>query len=243
MAERQFRGLGHRPLRPGRKATSWRARFGLPALPTPCLVRSCPPCPAGRGSMEEGAARASSHHFHTSSNYLRSSVSVLSPPTTLCPAGRGSVKEGASRDPKYDYGEDEELHVLITGERQEDVSAGEECVLAVVCVLALWGFARKGGRGAARAHHRGAPGGRGLRAWACVLAAARTSILGACEEREGEEPHVLITGERQEGVKDGWACVLAAICSVLGARRARIGRNSSSATARRACTCTGRRLC
>ena len=35
----------------------------------------------------------------------------------------GSVKEGAARDPKYDYGEDEELHVLITGDRQEDVSA------------------------------------------------------------------------------------------------------------------------
>lgn len=33
----------------------------------------------------------------------------------------GSVKEGAARDPKYDYGEDEELHVLITGDRQEDV--------------------------------------------------------------------------------------------------------------------------
>lgn len=27
-------------------------------------------------------------------------------------------------DPKYDYGEDEELHVLITGDRQEDVSWG-----------------------------------------------------------------------------------------------------------------------
>jgi splicing factor 1 len=34
----------------------------------------------------------------------------------------GSVKEGAARDPKYDYGKDEELHVLITGDRQEDVS-------------------------------------------------------------------------------------------------------------------------
>ena len=40
-------------------------------------------------------------------------------PSTLA----GSVKEGASRDPKYDYGEDEELHVLITGDRQEDVCA------------------------------------------------------------------------------------------------------------------------
>jgi splicing factor 1 len=36
--------------------------------------------------------------------------------------GRGSVKEGISKDPKYDYGEDEELHVLITGDTQEDVS-------------------------------------------------------------------------------------------------------------------------
>lgn len=31
------------------------------------------------------------------------------------------MKEGAARDPKYDYGEEEELHVLITGDRQEDV--------------------------------------------------------------------------------------------------------------------------
>lgn len=38
--------------------------------------------------------------------------------------GRGSVKEGISKDPKYDYGEDEELHVLVTGETQEDVSDG-----------------------------------------------------------------------------------------------------------------------
>lgn len=61
-------------------------------------------------------------------------------PAVLCPAaaaapppqretnckiairGRGSVKEGISKDPKYDYGEDEELHVLVTGETQEDVS-------------------------------------------------------------------------------------------------------------------------
>jgi hypothetical protein len=37
--------------------------------------------------------------------------------------GRGSLKEGISKDPKYDYGEDEELHVLITGETQDDVSS------------------------------------------------------------------------------------------------------------------------
>lgn len=36
--------------------------------------------------------------------------------------GKGSIKEGISKDPKYDYGEDEELHVLITGETQDDVS-------------------------------------------------------------------------------------------------------------------------
>jgi hypothetical protein len=36
---------------------------------------------------------------------------------------QGSVKDGASRDPKYDYGEDEELHVLITGDTQDDVDA------------------------------------------------------------------------------------------------------------------------
>lgn len=35
--------------------------------------------------------------------------------------GRGSVKEGASRDPRYDYGEEDELHVLITGDAQDDV--------------------------------------------------------------------------------------------------------------------------
>ncbi|CAD7702045.1 unnamed protein product [Ostreobium quekettii] len=41
--------------------------------------------------------------------------------TKIAIRGRGSVKEGAARDPKYDYGEDEELHVLITGDKQEDV--------------------------------------------------------------------------------------------------------------------------
>lgn len=35
--------------------------------------------------------------------------------------GRGSVKEGINRNPSYDYGEDEELHVLITGDTKEDV--------------------------------------------------------------------------------------------------------------------------
>ena len=43
-----------------------------------------------------------------------------------CHAGKGSVKEGAQKDPKYDYGEDEELHVMITGNTQDDVSGLEE---------------------------------------------------------------------------------------------------------------------
>ena len=42
--------------------------------------------------------------------------------TKIAIRGRGSVKEGAARDPKYDYGEEEELHVLITGDTQDDVS-------------------------------------------------------------------------------------------------------------------------
>ena len=41
--------------------------------------------------------------------------------TKIAIRGKGSVKEGATKDPKYDYGEEEELHVLITGDRQEDV--------------------------------------------------------------------------------------------------------------------------
>lgn len=41
--------------------------------------------------------------------------------TKIAIRGKGSVKEGAARDPKYDYGEDEELHVLITGDTQQDV--------------------------------------------------------------------------------------------------------------------------
>ena len=43
--------------------------------------------------------------------------------TKIAIRGRGSVKEGAARDPKYDYGEDEELHVLITADNQKDVRA------------------------------------------------------------------------------------------------------------------------
>lgn len=43
--------------------------------------------------------------------------------TKIAIRGKGSVKEGATKDPKYDYGEEEDLHVLITGDRQEDVSS------------------------------------------------------------------------------------------------------------------------
>eukprot|EP00878_Enallax_costatus_P005999 GHUV01006292.1.p1 GENE.GHUV01006292.1~~GHUV01006292.1.p1 ORF type:complete len:493 (+),score=174.21 GHUV01006292.1:304-1782(+) len=42
--------------------------------------------------------------------------------------GKGSIKEGISKDPKYDYGEDEELHVLITGETQDDVDRASAMV-------------------------------------------------------------------------------------------------------------------
>ncbi|KAL4854110.1 Splicing factor-like protein 1 [Chlorella vulgaris] len=48
--------------------------------------------------------------------------------TKIAIRGRGSVKEGAARDVKYDYGEDEELHVLITGDKQEDVDAAASMV-------------------------------------------------------------------------------------------------------------------
>ena len=43
--------------------------------------------------------------------------------TKIAIRGKGSVKDGASRDPKYDYGEEEELHVLISGDTQQDVSS------------------------------------------------------------------------------------------------------------------------
>ena len=40
--------------------------------------------------------------------------------TVIAIRGKGSVKEGA-RGANYDYGDDDDLHVLVTGERQEDV--------------------------------------------------------------------------------------------------------------------------
>lgn len=56
--------------------------------------------------------------------------------TKIAIRGRGSVKEGAARDPKYDYGEEEELHVLITGDSQMDVRPlDHELASEVLC----WG--------------------------------------------------------------------------------------------------------
>mmetsp|Transcript_5793 Transcript_5793/g.16274 ORF Transcript_5793/g.16274 Transcript_5793/m.16274 type:complete len:577 (+) Transcript_5793:111-1841(+) len=48
--------------------------------------------------------------------------------TKIAIRGKGSVKEGAARDPKYDYGEEEELHVLIQGDTQEDVDVAAKMV-------------------------------------------------------------------------------------------------------------------
>ncbi|CAK0783328.1 hypothetical protein CVIRNUC_006527 [Coccomyxa viridis] len=48
--------------------------------------------------------------------------------TKIAIRGKGSVKEGAARDPKYDYGEEEELHVLITGDKMEDVNSAAEMI-------------------------------------------------------------------------------------------------------------------
>jgi splicing factor 1 len=55
--------------------------------------------------------------------------------TKISIRGRGSVKEGASREPGRDYGEDDELHVLIEGDNKEDVKAAEDMVnqLLVPC--------------------------------------------------------------------------------------------------------------
>jgi len=46
--------------------------------------------------------------------------------TNIAIRGRGSIKEGAAREGKYDYGEDEELHVLITGDTQAGVDAAAQ---------------------------------------------------------------------------------------------------------------------
>ena len=48
--------------------------------------------------------------------------------TRIAIRGRGSIKEGSSRDPKVDYAEWDELHVLITGDTDEDVAKAAELV-------------------------------------------------------------------------------------------------------------------
>ncbi|WPT14450.1 Splicing factor-like protein 1 [Picochlorum sp. SENEW3] len=48
--------------------------------------------------------------------------------TRIAIRGKGSVKDGASRAQKYSSQDDEELHVLITGDRQEDVDKAAEMI-------------------------------------------------------------------------------------------------------------------
>ena len=48
--------------------------------------------------------------------------------TRIAIRGKGSVKDGASRDGKVDYAEWDELHVLITGDTQQDVDKAAELV-------------------------------------------------------------------------------------------------------------------
>ena len=58
--------------------------------------------------------------------------------TKIAIRGKGSVKDGASRDPKYDYGEEEELHVLISGDTQQDVSSWlYSCSACYACCAGL----------------------------------------------------------------------------------------------------------
>ena len=56
------------------------------------------------------------------------------------------MKEGATRDPKYDYGEEEELHVLVTGEREDEARARTHArplppfgALFLSCFVFFWG--------------------------------------------------------------------------------------------------------
>ena len=44
--------------------------------------------------------------------------------TKIAIRGKGSLKEGIIKNPSYDYGEDEPLHVMITGDTKDDVSTG-----------------------------------------------------------------------------------------------------------------------
>jgi splicing factor 1 len=48
--------------------------------------------------------------------------------TRIAIRGRGSVKEGAARNPNHDYGEEDDLHVLVAGDREEDVEAAARMV-------------------------------------------------------------------------------------------------------------------
>lgn len=48
--------------------------------------------------------------------------------TRIAIRGKGSVKEGAARAHKYSSGDDEDLHVLIVGDRQEDVDKAAEMI-------------------------------------------------------------------------------------------------------------------
>merc|ERR1711983_506462 len=48
--------------------------------------------------------------------------------TRIAIRGKGSVKDGQRRDFKYDYAEEEDMHVLITGEREEDIEKAAEMV-------------------------------------------------------------------------------------------------------------------
>eukprot|EP00854_Cymbomonas_tetramitiformis_P009291 gene9291-11007_t len=48
--------------------------------------------------------------------------------TKISIRGKGSVKEGSARDPGRDYGEEDDLHVLIEGDNNPDVDAAAEMV-------------------------------------------------------------------------------------------------------------------
>jgi splicing factor 1 len=48
--------------------------------------------------------------------------------TRIAIRGKGSVKDGSGRDPKVDYAEWDELHVLISGDSQEEVDKAAELV-------------------------------------------------------------------------------------------------------------------
>ncbi len=90
------------------------------------------------------------------------------------------MKEGAARDPRNDYGEDEELHVLITGDRQEDVrppgpSFSHRDPSGPPIEDPHWGLVT----------HTRHPGSPTLR------------IFGGFLWRKGEGLHVLITGDRK----------------------------------------------